>query len=428
MNSESTLEQAVILCGGLGTRLRPLTDSLPKPMVPVNGKPFLHHLLTQLADQGVKRFVLLTGYLGEKISDYFGDGAQYGWAISYSSGPVAWDTGRRLWEARELCDCKFLLLYSDNFVQFRLKQLKRLHSQLHTRITLLLAPKAKGNIKVSEDGRIQAYDKHRIGVGFDFVEIGYMAVERDSFFADFPSCEGFPDFSLSALIQIYAQQQLLGGLIVRDPYHSISDPQRLMLTCEYLKPKKILLIDRDGTINEKTSKGEYITSWKQFKWISSTRQALKILAADGFKFIVITNQAGIARKMIEPNTLEEIHQEMTRELLVDGIEVLKVYVSPHHWDENSFMRKPSPGMFFQAAKEFNLRMDRVMYVGDDDRDCLAAANAGCGMVYLTAEDEVKRDQHAGYPEVLFQGPSLLDHIDNIRGYYSLWEQSHAFRK
>jgi NDP-sugar pyrophosphorylase family protein len=229
MNSEPTLEQAIILCGGLGTRLRPLTDSLPKPMVPVNGKPFLYHLLTQLADQGVKRFVLLTGYMGEKISDYFGDGAQYGWAISYSRGPVAWDTGRRLWEARELCDRKFLLLYSDNFVQFRLKQLKRLHSQLRTRITLLLAPKAKGNIKVSEDGRIQAYDKHRIGVGFDYVETGYMAVERDSFFADFPSYEGFPDFSLSALLQKYAQQQLLGGLIVRDPYHSISDPDRLHL-------------------------------------------------------------------------------------------------------------------------------------------------------------------------------------------------------
>ena len=130
--------------------------------------------------------------------------------------------------------------------------------------------------------------------------------------------------------------------------------------------------------------------------------------------------------MIEPKALEEIHKEMTRELLDDGIDVLEVYVSPHHWDENSFMRKPSPGMFFQAAKKFNLRMDRVMYVGDDDRDCLAAANAGCGMVYLADKNENKRDQHADYPEVLFQGPSLLDHIDNIRGYYSLWEQSNDF--
>lgn len=67
MTKKPNLEQAVILCGGMGTRLRPLTDNLPKPMVEVNGKPFLYHLLKQLSEQGVTRFLLLTGYLGERI-------------------------------------------------------------------------------------------------------------------------------------------------------------------------------------------------------------------------------------------------------------------------------------------------------------------------------------------------------------------------
>ena len=420
MKSAQAPTQAVILCGGLGTRLRPITDNLPKPMVMVNGRPFLHHLLEQLSEQGIRRFVLLTGYLGEKISAYFGDGSQYGWSISYSHGPIDWDTGRRVWEARSQFDARFLLLYSDNFVQFNLQKLQILHQELGTPISLLLAPKAKGNIRVSDQGRIQAYDKTRRGVGFDYVEIGYMVIDREEILKYFPSFTGFPDFSFSALLQKLAQEQEIAGLVVHDAYHSISDPERLALMREYLKPKKILLVDRDGTINEKASKARYVTRWDQFRWVPETRTALVELAAEGFQFIVITNQAGIARKMIEPGALEEIHQRMTEELAEDGVDVLKVFMCPHHWDEKSFMRKPAPGMFFQAAKEFHLRMDRCLYVGDDERDCEAAWNAGCGIVYLT--NEAKLPNLENYPRPFFLAKTLPEKVEEIKGYYSLLEQ------
>jgi len=414
----ASLQQAVILCGGLGTRLRPLTDNLPKPMVMVNGKPFLYYLLEQLSEQGIVRFVLLTGYLGEKVSDYFGDGSQYGWSISYSKGPTEWDTARRVWEARSQLDVQFLLLYSDNFVQFNLRKLKRLHKELGTPISLLLAPKSKGNIKVSKDGRIQAYDKTRSGEGFDYVEVGYMLVERDEILNDFPSHHDFPDFSFSAVLQKLAQKQKIAGLVVHDAYHSISDIERLALMSEYLRPKKILLIDRDGTMNEKAPRGEYITSWEQFTWVPETREAMIKLAAAGYTFIVITNQAGIARKMIEPEALEDIHNKMMIDLAGDGVEVLKVYMCPDHWEDNSFMRKPSPGMFFLAAKEFNLRMDRCLYVGDDERDCMAAANAGCGMVYLTTDDKPPKLEK--FSHSFFMAATLSDSVDRIKEIYYDW--------
>ena len=262
---------------------------------------------------------------------------------------------------------QFLLLYSDNFVQFNLKDYG--HCQKHgVPITLLLAPKEKGNIRVSADGRVEAYDKTRSGCGFDNVEVGYMLVERDLVLEDFPTYAGFPDFNFSALLKEFALQAKISGLVVHDPYHSVSDPARLQLMCEYLKPKRILLGDRDGTLNKKAPQGEYITNWSKFEWIPEAKQAMKDLAKEGFKYIVITNQAGIARKMIDPDDLEKIHQNMIEELAAEGVEVLKVYMSPHHWDEDSFMRKPSPGMFFQAAKEYNLRMDRCLYVGDDERE------------------------------------------------------------
>lgn len=419
MSSQGKIKQAVILCGGLGTRLRPLTDNLPKPMVPVNGKPFLHHLLTQLSEQGTTHFVLLTGYLGEKIRDYFGDGSQWGWFICYSHGPVAWDTGRRVWEARNLFDSRFLLLYSDNFVQFNFQKLLALHCKQNVPISLLLAPKEKGNIRVSGEGRIEAYDKTRSGEGFNYVEVGYMLIERDLVLEDFPSYENHPDFNFSTLLQKFVLQSRVAGLVVIDPYHSISDPDRLQLMCEYLKPKKILLIDRDGTINRKAPQGEYVTSWSRFEWIPEARQAMKILAKDSFQFIVITNQAGIARKMIDPIDLEEIHRNMIKVLAEEGIDILKVYIAPHHWEENSFMRKPSPGMFFQAAKEFKLRMDRCLYVGDDKRDCQAALNAGCGMVYVSSEKQPL--SLAEYPSPYFKAETIQGSIAQIRETYLRWE-------
>ena len=84
MSSDPGLpSQALILCGGMGTRLRPLTDTTPKPMVEVGGRPFLEYLLEQLCEQGIARFVLATGYLGEQVSHNFGAGSRWGWEIRY---------------------------------------------------------------------------------------------------------------------------------------------------------------------------------------------------------------------------------------------------------------------------------------------------------------------------------------------------------
>ena len=78
--------QAVILCGGLGTRLRPYTFSRPKPMVDINGQPFLYYLLKQLSEVGITRFLLLLGYKSDQIVNHFGDGTKYCWNIEYSIG------------------------------------------------------------------------------------------------------------------------------------------------------------------------------------------------------------------------------------------------------------------------------------------------------------------------------------------------------
>ncbi len=87
--------QAVILAGGLGTRLRPVTVTIPKPMVPVAGAPYLEHQLRLLAEQKIRDVLVLTGYLGEQVEEYFGDGARLGLRMTYSREPSPLGTGGR---------------------------------------------------------------------------------------------------------------------------------------------------------------------------------------------------------------------------------------------------------------------------------------------------------------------------------------------
>jgi len=376
-------EQAAILCGGLGTRLRPLTDKTPKPMVPVNGKPFLEYLLVQLRENGIKEVILMTGYLGEQISQFFGDGASLGLRIKYSHGPAEWDTGRRLIEAKSLLNDYFLLLYSDNFVPFNLNKLARFHDAQCGLLTFVVHPKSEGNIRLAEDGKVEVYDKTRKEEGLDFVELGYMIILKEVF-----GCFDEINVSFSDIIFKLVCDRQVSGMIVRDAYHSISDLERLRLMQEYLKPKKILLIDRDGILNRKAPKGDYVTSWEDFVFLSKNVKGLRMLAEAGYEFIVISNQAGIARGMVTWEAVDNINQQMKKELEGKGIPVLDVLVCPHHWDEGCFCRKPNPGMFFKASRDWLFRLDKTFYIGDDPRDCQAACNAGCGSVFIGEKDEV----------------------------------------
>lgn len=107
--------QAVILAGGRGTRMAPLTDTRPKPMIEIHGKPFLEYLIEMLRDRGVNRILLLLGYLPEVVQQYFGDGSRWGIKIEYSVTPIENETGPRLKAAMSQLDPYFLLMYCDNY-------------------------------------------------------------------------------------------------------------------------------------------------------------------------------------------------------------------------------------------------------------------------------------------------------------------------
>ena len=117
--------QAVILAGGRGSRLAPLTDRIPKPMIEFHRKPFLEYLVEMLCQQGFSNILLLLGYLPQVIKDYFGDGSRLGVNIKYSVSDPNDDTGRRLKLAQSMTDPTFLLMYCDNYWPMRFDKMWR---------------------------------------------------------------------------------------------------------------------------------------------------------------------------------------------------------------------------------------------------------------------------------------------------------------
>lgn len=391
------VDQAAVFCGGTGTRLRPITDTIPKPMAPINGYPFLFHLLNQLKENGIRKVILMTGYLGDQISDYFKDGKSLGLEITYSRGPVEWETGRRLFEIRNLLDEHFLLVYSDNFVPYNHEKNLKFYSEQKKILSFIVQVKAGGNIRLGSDNvTVELYDKTRAAEGLNFVELGYMISSREVFnyYGD------DTDISFSDIIAKLVKKCQVSALEVKDRYYSISDIKRLKLTEDYLKPKKILLVDRDGVINKKAPRGEYITSWKDFYFIKDNVEGLEELSRSGYSFIIISNQAGIARGAVSAEDVDDINQKMKTALEKINIRILGIYVCPHHWEDKCFCRKPEPGLFFQASRDFMFRLDKTYYIGDDSRDCQAAYRAGCRCVYTGDRDELENLMSEERPEVI----------------------------
>jgi len=115
--------QAIILAGGQGTRLRPLTYEYPKPMIPINGKPFLQYLLERLKTADITDIILLVGYLGDKIEEYFRDGERFGLHIGYSYEKEILGTAGAVKNVEHKLAEEFLLLNGDTFLPIDYKKL-----------------------------------------------------------------------------------------------------------------------------------------------------------------------------------------------------------------------------------------------------------------------------------------------------------------
>ncbi len=224
-------DQAVIFAGGRGERLRPLTDSIPKPMAPVNGRPFTDYLLTMLRDAGIRRIVFLLGYKADSVVDHYRKNKIIGLEVDYSIGQEEDQTGRRLINAYEKLEEKFLLLYGDNYWPVPLDKMRKNYERLQVPLTTTVFSNKNGtgeyglgnNVIVDHDGRVKAYDKGRRMPGLNGVDIGFFLVDKKVIDRHEPGNISFEEVILSKM----AAQGNLGAFITDEQYYYITSIEDL---------------------------------------------------------------------------------------------------------------------------------------------------------------------------------------------------------
>ncbi|MBI5077317.1 HAD-IIIA family hydrolase [Candidatus Falkowbacteria bacterium] len=385
-----SVKQAVILAGGLGARLRPLTETIPKPMIPINGRPFLEYLIELLKKNGIEEVVILSGYLAEKITEYFGDGSKFGLLIKYSIGTVEDETGARIHNAADMLHDEFLVMYGDNYWPMNLpKMLNFYRSKNVLAMTTVYNNKDgageygfENNIAVGADGRVIFYDQTRQDERLNGTEIGFFILNKKVL-------EMMPadNFSFQTVIfpKLIEQNQLI-GYRTDHPYYPITNIEYLKRAESFLAHKKVIFLDRDGVINKKMPSHDYVKKWEEFEFLPSVIPALKLLKSNGYVFYIVTNQRGISRGLMTIEDLNDIHRRMNEELMKNNIEVNAIYYCPHSSDDDCECRKPKPGMFFQAAREHHLNLSEAIYIGDDETD-RQAGEAAEVKTFLVSSDK-----------------------------------------
>ena len=369
--------QAVILAGGRGERMRPLTDIRPKPMIEVCGKPFLEHQILLLRDQGFRKFLLLLGYLPEVVKRYFGDGSEWGVQIDYCVTAVEDLTGRRVKLAVDKLDELFLLVYCDNYWPLPMDKMWRRFVESSAPMLLTVYSNrdnyTKSVLKVDEAGFVSVYDKKQKTPDLQGTEISFAILRRQLI-------EQLPAGNISleeTLFPPLITRHQLAAFVTHHRYYSVGDTFRLPITEQFLSRRPAIILDRDGVLNEKAPRAQYIRNWSEFKWRPGAKESLCRLNEAGFKVIIVSNQAGINRGAMTEQDLRSIHLQMVAEVEQSGGRVDAIYYCPHDWDEGCECRKPRPGMLFQAQHDFNLDLSRTLFIGDDERDAQAAEAAGC---------------------------------------------------
>tara|TARA_B100000886_G_scaffold337439_2_gene298149 strand:+ start:3082 stop:4383 length:1302 start_codon:yes stop_codon:yes gene_type:complete len=396
----------VILAGGFGTRMSKDFSDIPKPMIPVEGKPILEHLIIECKKYNRLNILIVLHHMSDKIKDYFGDGSSYGVNIKYFVEEIPMGTGGALLAVKDLLKDTFLVLYADVYSDLNIDNLFSFHFNNESEISIVVHPNDHphdSDIVEIKDNKVLLFSPHphKNNIKKNLVNAAMYIINKSSFLhlSDFGNTkfdiaqDMFPDL-LKKGVNILAYKT---SEYIKD----MGTPERLVNVNQDIKngvvysrntsnKRKAIFLDRDGTINIENG---YINDLDGFELTKYSGNAIKMINKSKFLAICVTNQPVIARGECSPEQLERIHNKMESDLGLLGSYLDHIYYCPHHPDSgfkgevkelkiNCNCRKPKPGMLINAQEEFNLNIEDCWLIGDSEFDIGAAQNAGCKSILI----------------------------------------------
>ena len=397
----------VIMAGGKGTRIAEVNSQVPKPMIPIDGKPILEHQINVLKRQGYREFILIIGHLGHIIQDYFKDGSGWDVHIQYITEESPLGTAGALYFLKEEIRENFLLVNGDIIFDVDIARFLDSHRRLNTIATILTHPNShpydSGIIIADENRRVtdwlhkedqRHWYKNRVNAGLHM-----LSPDIFRYFPDLQKRDLDRDI-LKPLISsrelgIYDSPEYVKDMGTPDRYCSVAEDIRCrrVEARNLRKRQRAIFLDRDGTLNKYVG---FLTDINDLELMDDAAEAVRRINASGYLAIVITNQPVIARGEVSMEELTQIHNKMETLLGLEGAYIDALYFCPHHPDKGfagerpqfkteCSCRKPKPGMLLQAAQDYNIDLSKSWMIGDSDSDIKAGAAAGCGTVMLDAQ-------------------------------------------
>ncbi|GHV04436.1 histidinol phosphate phosphatase [Spirochaetia bacterium] len=409
--------KTVIMAGGKGTRIASVASDIPKPMIPLCGKPILEYQIECLKRNNLTDITMIVGHLGSVIKEYFGDGNRFDCSISYYVETEPLGTAGALYKIQESLSDDFLLINGDiifdvdfsRFIEFHRSHkgpaaskgptaspawvTLAVHPNSHPYDSTLLVTDTKHRvIQWLNKEDMRQYYKNQVNAGLHILSKTLLsAVKPLSEKVDLDRDILKPLIS-SGKIYAYPTPEYIKDMGTPDRYAQVSsDIENGMVRRRNLSVKqRAVFLDRDGTINKLNG---FITRPEELELIDGAAEAIRKINSAGYLAIVITNQPVIARGDVSLEDLENIHRKMETELGKAGAYVDDIFFCPHHPDKgftgerpeykiDCECRKPKPGMILQAATKYNIDLTQSFMVGDDIKDVQAGLAAGCKTALL----------------------------------------------
>ena len=395
--------EAIILAGGLGTRLRSVVSEVPKCMAPVGGKPFLQYMLEWLSRFDITHVVLSVGYLKEVIFDFISS-REWPFEISYAIEKEPLGTGGGIVLAISKCrGDKVYVLNGDTFFNVDLNDLPFVAP-----VTLALKPMRNFNRygAVDWDGDLVTGFHEKQPCAEGLINGGVYAIDRSQLdLVLYPKKFSFETDLLVPLTSLF----LVAGRVLDGYFIDIGIPedferaqrelpeiQAVLKASDAVLASKAdtLFLDRDGVIN-RWLPGEYVHDWDQFAFLPGILECLRLWAQKFKHIIIVSNQRGVGKGKMTQAELDVVHGRMLAEIRQAGGRIDGIYTCTAV-DEADPRRKPNPGLFEEARRDWpDITPERSLMLGDSHYDRDFARNCGMDFVLMeTAEITLRSRESA----------------------------------
>ena len=388
------------MSGGKGTRISELFPDIPKPIIPICGKPVLEHEIQCLREQGFTDIILTVSHMADKIIDYFGGGERFGVHIDYFVEDKPLGNAGALFRLKDKLTEDFLLLNADSVFNIDFNRFVAFHKKHNALITLFTHPNDhpydSGLIIADENKTVQKwlakedarpkYYKNRVNAGLHIISPKLLENNIDLPKIDLDRHLLKP-LAGSGKMFCYDSPEYVKDMGTPERFEAVTrDFQSEKVFLRNLRNKqKAIFLDRDGTINKYVG---FLRNIDNFELLPTVSEAIKMINRSGYLAIVVTNQPVIARGEVTYAELDQIHNKMETLLGEEGAYLDAVYYCPHHPDKgfegevkelkfDCDCRKPKPGMLLKAAEDFNIDLKSSWMIGDGKYDKGAGKAAGC---------------------------------------------------